>query len=214
MKLIELAVISQYIYSPQTQLLPYPYVEDLVLDRVALLREDFTNDCVVVHKGTSDIYDIMHDIESQLDECTSFGVLDAFENEYTHYESQHAAIIAEILDNPCNTIYQTGHSLGGVIAELAVENYPIETDAVITFGAPRICCGETNMTSSSRLTRVVGSQDIIPNLPISIDVGDIRHCHTDELIPVLHARHSIQSYIDNIKRNEHHWDIDVFSRLA
>lgn len=97
------------------------------------------------------------------------------------------------------TVWFTGHSLGGALAMLAAARLFFEepnllADGVYTFGQPRTC--DPTLASSyddafaTRTFRVVNNNDIVPQLPpqpVYQHVNDIRYFDTDG---TLHERHT------------------------
>ncbi|MEU9050285.1 lipase family protein [Streptomyces sp. NPDC048384] len=81
--------------------------------------------------------------------------------------------IAEFHDNG-QTLWLTGHSLGGALAMLAgcrlyLEDPELLADGVYTYGQPRTCdrllAASCNKAFKNRLFRFVNNNDIVPQLP-------------------------------------------------
>lgn len=135
--LLYLSTLSMLIYSNKTS------------------RFQVTDDCVIVHKGSSSLDDFVKDLESELD-CSAFErSLDEF------YLDQLDAIT----QSKCTKFTGTGHSLGGATVELlSLRNPSLFTD-IVTFGAPRLAC--TNITLTPELSRVHLLGDPVPALPLN-----------------------------------------------
>ncbi|MEE1753570.1 lipase family protein [Streptomyces sp. SP18CS02] len=81
--------------------------------------------------------------------------------------------VAELRDND-QTVWFTGHSLGGALAMLAgcrlyMEEPKLRADGVYTFGQPRTCdrqlAAACNKGFKDRLYRFVNNNDVVPHLP-------------------------------------------------
>ncbi|MFI9048442.1 lipase family protein [Streptomyces sp. NPDC053427] len=81
--------------------------------------------------------------------------------------------VAEFHDNG-QTIWFTGHSLGGALAMLAgarlhFEEPHLTADGIYTFGQPRTCdrrlAQEFNAAFADRMYRFVNNNDVVPQLP-------------------------------------------------
>ncbi|MET8829531.1 lipase family protein [Streptomyces sp. NPDC004610] len=101
---------------------------------------------------------------------------------YVHYGFAEAleSVFPDLLDthSELNTagqsVWFTGHSLGGALAMLAatrmyLEEPRLQADGVITFGQPRTCdrllAAACNKGFKGRLYRFVNNNDIVPQLP-------------------------------------------------
>ncbi|MFA7767434.1 lipase family protein [Streptomyces sp. NRRL S-448] len=81
--------------------------------------------------------------------------------------------LAELRDND-QSVWFTGHSLGGALAMLAgcrlyLEEPRLQADGIYTFGQPRTCdrllAAACNKGFKDRLHRFVNNNDIVPQLP-------------------------------------------------
>ncbi|WP_443062727.1 lipase family protein [Streptomyces sp. NBC_00390] len=93
--------------------------------------------------------------------------------------------IAEFRDNS-QSVFFTGHSLGGALAMLAgarlfMEDPRLRADGIYTFGQPRTCdrllAAAHNKAFTKRMHRFVNNNDIVPHLPTE----PAFHHHVDTL---------------------------------
>ncbi|WP_201304997.1 lipase family protein [Streptomyces sp. GS7] len=104
------------------------------------------------------------------------------ETGYTHYGFAEAlqSIFPEVKDTLAElrtgnqTVWFTGHSLGGALAMLAgarmyLEEPRLQADGVYTYGQPRTCdrvlAAAYNKGFKNRMYRFVNNNDIVPQLP-------------------------------------------------
>ncbi|WP_367128757.1 hypothetical protein [Saccharothrix sp. HUAS TT1] len=93
--------------------------------------------------------------------------------------------IAEFHDND-QTIWFTGHSLGGALASLAALRLRFEepgllADGVYTYGRPRVCDGTPakahDEAFAGRTHRFVNNNDIVPQLPVDPPFRHVEKLH-------------------------------------
>ncbi|MFJ1938151.1 MULTISPECIES: lipase family protein [unclassified Kitasatospora] len=98
-----------------------------------------------------------------------YGFAEALESVFPDVRDVHAQ-----LRTNGQTVWFTGHSLGGALAMLAgarlyLEDPRLQADGIITFGQPRTCdrllAAACNEGFKGRLYRFVNNNDIVPQLP-------------------------------------------------
>jgi len=90
--------------------------------------------CIVVFKGTDDIFDMMADINF-FPKRTPVGVVHrGFYNTF----SKIYPILKKHLDCIENKIFLTGHSLGAALAALCSAHFKHKNPILVTFGSPRV----------------------------------------------------------------------------
>jgi hypothetical protein len=90
--------------------------------------------CIVVFKGTNDIYDLMTDINF-FPKKTQVGVVHrGFYNTFLKVYPD----IKEHLEGAKNKIFLTGHSLGAALAILCSAYFKHLNPILVTFGSPRV----------------------------------------------------------------------------
>jgi len=92
------------------------------------------NCCIVVFKGTDDVFDVMTDLDF-FPKSTPMGTVhrgfyNAFSKIYPKLKSY--------LDLTENKIFLTGHSLGAALAVLCSAHFRHKNPTLITFGSPRV----------------------------------------------------------------------------
>lgn len=159
-------LLNKWVYTPNDVALP-SFVNVLhSTDKVGLVEFNGTGECIVVHRGTWSIVDLMRDLESEVDhECVG-GFLEPFHESYVHDYNMDRLIE----ENRCEFVHYTGHSLGGVTCRMAAEfaTHDVPIDSVVTYGEPRACCDGPRMIQA---LRVVNGLDPIPTLP-----DHVEHC--------------------------------------
>jgi len=172
------ATLSKWVYTRDGSELP-PDVEQLANhNRYAIVKpktifgkEEIKEDgktCVIVHRGTDSVDDLIHDSESQFeDRCTNNGFVKAFSDsldEFKDDQTNDMEILKE--DGTCQRFIMVGHSLGG--ATVAAWGPDPDVEHKITFGEPKTCCGSTK--KDMKHWRVIngvlsGDHDPVPSLP-------------------------------------------------
>lgn len=208
------AALSQWIYEQKTDDIPFGFKPIVASDRVVLFSDQMDN-CVVAYRGTDSIQDFFHDITSQAYQVCNkkTGFLNEFEASFGEISTiTHDQINTNL--QKCRTIHFTGHSLGGAMAIIGSVSYDIKRhDGVITFGGPKICCGDDSRVQG--ITRVVNEHDPIPALPEPLELTSLSNCgcfairipsnnYTDECAwPTLLENHNIldhemKRYMSNV----------------
>lgn len=175
------ATLSQWVYKDGHEI--PPNVEKLVeKERYAIVKpngifeeDDNEDTCVIVHRGTSDLDDVIHDLESQVDHECEHGHVKAFVDSLGEFrESQHNDMKKLSKEGTCKRYIMTGHSLGGATVSAWGEDPRITYK--VTFGEPRACCG--NGKSNHLHWRVINGffddhHDPVPSFPRR---DNVRHC--------------------------------------
>lgn len=143
--------------------------------------------CYYAFRGTYSLDDIFHDLESDRQQCNNNTFTDAFVDSYKELENDFLTSLDYFKDS-CQTIYLTGHSLGGSMAIIAQDRIPYES-TVVTFGSPKTCCNKVKDLGDSQL-RVVDLQDPIPYMP-NLQGGPF-HC-TDHILNLESGEYEINS---------------------
>jgi len=92
------------------------------------------NCCIVVFKGTDDIYDVMVDIDF-FPKSTPMGTVHrGFYNAFSKIYPK----LKHSLDLTKNKIFLTGHSLGAALAVLCSAHFKHKNPTLVTFGSPRV----------------------------------------------------------------------------
>lgn len=179
------ATLSSWVYDQDSIDIP-PNVEKLVdHERYAIVKpktifsdddEDESDDCVIVHRGTSTLDDAIHDMDAQVfDECTDDGYVKAFVDSLSEFRADQEADMEKLKRaGTCKKFLMTGHSLGGATVS-AFGDHPDVTFKA-TFGEPKTCCrGSHNDFKHWRVINgfFEGSHDPIPSFPRH---KDIHHC--------------------------------------
>ena len=77
-----------------------------------------------------------------------------------------AEIKADLDRSPGNTLYVTGHSLGGALALIATKEIAYSSQgACYTFGSPRVAGYGFAQKIKTPIYRIVNSRDIVPRMP-------------------------------------------------
>jgi pimeloyl-ACP methyl ester carboxylesterase len=164
--LIELSRLAYKAEPLKDVMMPIPWSHQYFCaestDTQAMLFK-FDDFVVLAFRGTEQkIKDFKTDIDFKkvcIDQEKNINVHEGF---YKAFSSIWPQILPEleILKVP---VFYTGHSLGGALATLAAYKRP--TDAIYTFGSPRV--GDSNFAYAidSEHFRVVDDTDIIPDMP-------------------------------------------------
>lgn len=212
--LLLLITLNQWIYTHDKELLPETITEVYHDDRVGLVK--FDNTCIVVHRGTWSLEDIMYDLESELyQQCNMYGYIVPFYESYEHDNN----IDMLITDQGCTSVIYTGHSLGGVTARMAADfsTHGVHILDLVTFGEPKSCCN--GKQSSFKSTRIVNGMDPIPVMPTG---NTPKHCTINALnivekkwykdieYPSTMPKHSLYHLYHNHKVNAYEKSIEKY----
>lgn len=178
--ILVLALISQWIYEPSYD--DTRYFQPLTIhERFGIVRlheYSFEHNCILVHRGTDSVDDVLHDFVASIDSrCSTRGFLQTFERSYLEYSKQmYEEMKKHLYKGTCSGYIATGHSLGGSNAIISSKDLEKWITHVVTFGSPRTCCGDVD---ELKLTRVVngdsfnvGMIDPIVSLPVHKNVNN------------------------------------------
>lgn len=180
-KQIICCVLSAFIYTKFSCNLDIKTKEYEIYEKSNGLRYGifYLNDCLyLVFKGSSTIRDFVTNSNITLVKTKLFPgkVHGGF---YDLLEENHKSIFKSLLDfsekHKCNSIYITGHSLGGALSSLFYslckrhkqiqKKTPISIKNV-TFGSPRV--GDSKFCKNLNTCRMVNKKDIVTMLPFPI----------------------------------------------
>lgn len=170
-KILLFALLNQWIYDP-VKFADDKLFKPLYVGKRFGIVKDFNDDCVIVHKGTTDIDDAFHDFMSQIsDECTKDGYSKYFYDSFMEYSHELEREMKNLIDDKsCFSFLATGHSLGGSAAIINAEHPYVKH--IATYGSPKTCCNDRNsINGPGDLHRVINgdidnnTNDPIPALP-------------------------------------------------
>lgn len=173
------ALISRWIYDPVS------YINDTLHFTPLVVRKEygivrlkvglsFVKTCVIVHRGTENIRDLLVDLMSGVRHgCDDYGIVNSFSDNFESYEDMLVYDMDQTYaQSECDEFFTVGHSLGGSRAIAFAARFEEKVDLVVTFGAPKTCC-ENYDENKLDLVRVVNyngaKNDPIPSLPIFKD---------------------------------------------
>lgn len=121
--------------------------------------------------------------------------------------------VQDLLDRG-QTVWVTGHSLGGALATLAAARLQaegIEPYITCTFGAPR--CFDPRAASEylPRLYRFINKGDLIPTVPPTLTLPFYRYRHTGSLSVVLDAERGATTSLKEAAQDVFDWLRWLFS---
>ncbi len=94
---------------------------------------------------------------------------------YEHFRPLIDAIKAYVESTGVHQIFVTGHSLGGAMAQLFMEEVPSLTRYIgATFGSPGVTFGLGSGAPNSRIVHFEHSEDLVPIVDLSSDKGGER----------------------------------------
>jgi hypothetical protein len=164
------ALANRWLYDRSASLGPLTPV--LALDRAGLFTTE-SGFCIVAHRGTASLEDVLEDVASVVDHrCgADNATLHPFYQAYLAV--YHDASLAQAIgDQSCKETIYTGHSLGGAVAVAAArEAEGPHPPLVVTFGGVKGCCSRHADRDGPPVVRVVNQQDPIAALPMGAD-----HC--------------------------------------
>jgi hypothetical protein len=134
--------------------------------------------CVIVFRGTDDIYDWLVNLDA-IPRSTKHGnVHDGFYQGYHSLAGKgeqplRAQLYARLRESRPRHLWVTGHSLGGALALVCacdlLENANIPLNGLLTFGQPRVfqklTSDSLNHFLADRYTYFVNGQDVVPKVP-------------------------------------------------
>lgn len=169
-------MLSEWIYNPRGDV-HNTVVKTLTWDTEYAIVKIINSDkqCVVVHRGTDNVKDLLSDLMSQItDKCDEWGHVDAFVKSFETYEDKLLTDMDRFYNSSeCSSYVSVGHSLGGARAIVLHTKYNHIVKMAITFGSPKTCCDSYDDTVVN-IVRVVnaygGMEDPIPSLPIHKNV--------------------------------------------
>ncbi len=141
-----------------------------------LLTNDKTRAQVIAVRGTSNIENVLVDVDLKLNTDQYAGI-----RLHSGFSQAAEKIYREIkpLLKPDYTVSTTGHSLGGAVALILAKYLDLDhfnVNRVVTFGQPKV----TNITGAERfehldITRVVMPGDLVPLVPPldPVDINDL-----------------------------------------
>jgi len=176
--LFVMALLCQWVYDPTGRPLPSGVVAvHHTADRFAVVSVEELG-CVVVHRGTDSMRDILRDIQAEVDagvHCHQH-YLRAFKESLSEFRAEQDAVMEDLLvRGVCSSFMVTGHSLGGATATITHGTDERVTNS-FTFGAPRTCCGD-NTALSGHLRVVNGDVSTAKHDPVpAFPRGKMHHC--------------------------------------
>jgi hypothetical protein len=192
---LRLAALAEIAYrdDPITGLVPFadhyrriqPFSKDGTFGFVASDERNL----VLALRGTDQIIDWITNLEvAQIKGLGGYvhqGFWDSLESVWDEILKR----VEDLLDAG-QTVWVTGHSLGGALATLAsarLQQAGIEPYITCTFGAPRVLDPKAAATYLPRLYRFANKGDLVPTVPPSLTLPWYWYQHTGSLAVVLDA---------------------------
>lgn len=170
-----LALLSEWIYTQNTTP-PWGLTTMYMAARVAAFSNPDKSTCIVVFRGTDSIADLIDDLVTEAYQSCDGNFISGFTDSYRKLDM--SAVKRSI--KGCKDLYITGHSLGGAMAEIAsndLSTLVTNPTKVVTFGCPRVCCVNDEVTTGRvATTRMVNRHDPIPALPGRSGATHVAHC--------------------------------------
>jgi hypothetical protein len=142
---------------------------------------------VVALRGSDDALDWITNLKTAQIRGFGGGVHRGFVEALTLIWPQVLAQVNGLLDKG-QTLWITGHSLGGAIATLLAAKFSalgIEPYITCTYGAPRVFSPKAASAYLPRLYRFVNKTDLVPTVPPPLTLPWYRYAHAGSLSVVL-----------------------------
>jgi hypothetical protein len=158
---------------------------------------------VVALRGTDQVIDWITNIEVAQVKGLGGHIHQGFHDSLNLVWDELQSIVEELLDAG-QTIWVTGHSLGGALATLAAARFVevgLEPYITCTFGAPRVFDPRAAAAYLPRLYRFINKGDLVPTVPPALTFPWYLYRHTGSLAVVLDAERGAAASVNGQERD-------------